>query len=143
LIIYIYICHYNIFVVYLLVSTFPLISHIQYHLDHSHNNHIHKNQNCPIMLCTDLTNSMELSPSSEAVSHSAIQEFYILQNPIQINLVRITYSLYSRPILILSSHLSIRLLRNIFPSNTLTENLYAFFFSKCVLHILPFSSSLV
>jgi hypothetical protein len=46
-----------------------------------------------------------------------------------------------RSILILSTHLRLRLLRGLFPSGFPTNILYAFVFSPFVLHALPISSS--
>jgi hypothetical protein len=102
------------------------------------------------------TNTMELSPSREAVSRSATQEFHkILCNPkvqysihnssqvvhilSQINPVHTTpFSLSS--IIILSSHIRLGLPSGVLPSDFFTNILYAFNFSPvratCSFHLI-------
>jgi hypothetical protein len=94
---------------------------------------------------TEITNSIELSPSWEATSCAATQEFpNILWNPkvhyyvhnspplvpilSQINPVHTTPP-YLRSILILSTHLCPGLPSGLFPSGFTTNILYAFLFS--------------
>jgi hypothetical protein len=106
---------------------------------------------------TNWLHIMNLSPSWEAASRSATQEFpYTSWNP------KVNYSVHNSPplvpilsqiqsipphpislifILILSSYLHLGLPSGPFPSSFPTKILYAILFSQCVLYALPISTS--
>jgi hypothetical protein len=106
----------------------------------------------------NVTNSMEMSHSSETNNLSATQEYHILWNPKvhyrihnspplvpmlgQINTVHTNPFCFSKIHFNTILHLCLGLSRGHFPFGFPTKTLYAFFSPSCVLHALPTSSFL-